>query len=440
MISHQKTSSIKRRTISRAIGFAATSSLLLASPLMASDYSFSGESQTMLRMKTTIDKKKQYPVYEYIRLTMLDNRSDGSGVSFNLGAWGRADLADKTSEQYTDGDLQNAYLSYRAAKNNTVINIGRQFVTEGVATERIDGLYLRSDFAAGIGASAFAGKSVIEESNYKGGNIIYGTRLSHTLAGYYSIGASILKSEAENKSRYREEVGVDLWAHPFKQLDLSGRSSYNNLTEGWMEHSYALALNPLDQLHILVDVSNINYQDYFFNMTTSALNFSNRLIDRNEKMTSLGGAVSYTPLKNLVFSGDYKHYNYEIAKEAEYFGGKATYSLPESFSIGCSVHRMQGQVDRLRYTEYRAFASKKIEHFDLSLDAINIEYDARLNGIRNSYAVTGSAGYEFNEKLKIGTDLEYSQSPDFDNEVRGLVKVTYSFDTKRVEKGGKHEK
>lgn len=446
MISHHiKKSGSSCGNFLRVMGAVATVSSFLATPLMAADnsaaeYSFSGELDTVFRMRTTVDKRKLFPVYEYVRLNMTNNLSDGSVASFHLGAWGRADLADKSTEKYTDGDLQYAYLSYRAAKNNSVVNLGRQFVTEGVATERLDGVYLRNDFVGGFGAAVFAGVPVITETNYQGGNIVYGTRISQTDKKYYTVGLSALKSEREDDSRYREEEGVDLWVHPMEQVDLTGRSSYNSLTNGWMEHAYSLSVVPLDKLRVSADFSHINYYDYFYNMTTSALSFTNRLIDPNEKLTAAGVALSYSPIKNLTIIADYKLYGYEIAKNANYYGGKATYSLPQSYAAGLSVHRMDGKVDRLRYTEYRAYASKQIGQANVSVDLINIGYDERINGVKNSYAVTGSAGYEFNKKVKVGANMEYLRSPDFDNEVRGLLKVTYAFDTNRGEGGGKNEK
>jgi hypothetical protein len=415
-------------------------SLLCSTPLLAGDYSFSGEANTILRMRTTIDKKNIYPAYEYLRLNMTDIRTDGSAVSFYLGAWGRADLADKSGEKYTDSDLQYAYLSYRGAKNNTVVNLGRQFVTEGVAAEKLDGLYLRNDFAAGISAAAFAGKSVITEPTYKGGNFIYGTRLTQSMPKYYTVGVSALKSDTETKSRYREEMGADIWIHPIDKVDLTGRSSYNSITYGWMEHAYTLSVTPMESLRISADVSSINYRDYFFNMTTTALSFSNMIISPNEELTAAGVAVSYVPIKNLSVAADFKRYNYKIAGNADYYGGKATYSLPDSFSAGVGIHRMQGTSASLRYTETRAFASKKLGKADLTVDFHNVWYDKLLNGVRNVYVVTGAAGYQFNEKLTVGADLEYSRNPDFDDEVRGLVKITYAFDTKRSVGGGKSEK
>ena len=207
-----------------------------------------------------------------------------------------------------------------------------------------------------------------------------------------------------------------------------------------MEHAYSLSYAPTDKLRFSTDVSHTNYYDYFYNMTTSTLSFTNRLIDPNEKLTTMGVAAAYTPIKNLTVVADYKRYDYEIAKNADYFGGKVSYSLPQSYAAGLSVHRMDGRVDKLRYTEYRAYGTKKIGKADLSLDFISLGYDASINGVKNSYSVAGSAVYALNESWKAGANVEYSQNPDFDNEVRGLLKVTYSFDSKRGETGVKYEK
>ena len=416
------------------------SSLLWSMPLMASDYSFSGESNTIFRMRTTTDKKTILPAYDYLRLSMVDNGSDGSGVSFYLGAWGRADLADKstTSSSTTDGDLQYAYLTYRAPKNNTVATVGRQFISEGVAAERFDGLYLSSDLDYGFGASVFFGNSVITETgNNKGGELIYGTRISHTNKKYYTVGLSALKNELnKNGGTFREEEGLDLWVRPLEQIDLVGRSSYNSLTNGWMEHNYAMTYSPLATLRVGAEYSHLNLKDYLASVTTSALSLSNPVWRINDRQTSAGASVGYTGIKNLTLAVDYKFYSYDKSGDAAYFGGKASYSLADSYAVGGGVHRMDGGVDKLRYVEARVFASAKYGQVDLTLDAINVNYDKSINGISNSYAITSAVGYAVNRKLKVGADVEYSRNPDYDSEVRGLVKVIYAFDTKYAAEGG----
>lgn len=431
----------KKSFLPRGVGLALLlTTLSCATPLIAGDFSFSGESNTIIRMRNTIYDKNLVPAYEYIRLNLTDNFNDVSGVSFTLGAWGRGDLADKSEKNRTDADLQYAYLTYRAPKNNASVAIGRQFITEGVASERIDGLFLRSEFLYGFGTSAFFGNSVITESSsdplYKGGSVVYGTRLFQTDKKYYTVGVSALKGEQSGDRSYREEEGIDLWIRPVDQIDISGRSTYNSITDGWMEHSYAVTYSPISTLRFGLDYANVNFHDYLLNVTTPALSIFNQIWNENEKQTSIAASTSYTGINNLMIAADYKLYSYDQSGDASYFGGKASYLLPASFLIGGGFHRMQGDVDKLRYNEYRLFASKKLGKSTLTVDAINVNYDKSINDINNSYAITAAADYELNHKLRLGADVEYSKNPDFDHEARAIVKATYTFDTKFVAEGG----
>ena len=157
----------------------AVASLLMVTPLMAAEYSISGESNTIFRMRTNTDKKDIYPLYEYLRLSVVSTDKDGSTISLYVGGWGRGDLGDKSArDRYTDADLQYGYIGFQGAKNNLVINAGRQFVNEGVATERLDGLYVRNDFAAGFAAAAYIGSPVVTEPNLKADDLIFGGRIT----------------------------------------------------------------------------------------------------------------------------------------------------------------------------------------------------------------------------------------------------------------------
>lgn len=418
---------------------AACTALLAAAPAMAADYSISGQSDTVVRMGTTTDKKDIYPLYEFLRLSASSTEKDGSTTSLHLGGWGRGDLGDKSSrDRYTDADLQYGYLSFQGAKNNLVVNAGRQFVNEGVATQRLDGLYVRNDFAAGFAAAAYIGSPVVTEPNLKADDFIFGGRVTQGNYKYYTLGVSALKSYS-NGSDYREEEGLDLWIHPLKQVDVTGRSSYNSITEGWMEHAYTASFTPIDNLQLYADLSNINYKDYFYKVTTNALVFNplTNGIDPNEKLLTLGVGGAYTLLKNITFSADYKHYDYDIAGKANYFGGKVAYTIPDSFGAGFSIHRMDGTLDRLRYTEYRLYATKKLGRTALTLDLINLNYDNTviMNSVKNAVTVVAAGSYEFNKNLQLGASVDYSHNPLFDNEVKGLVKLTYLFDVKSSAEG-----
>lgn len=409
----------------------------------------SGQSDTIIRMGQTVEKKNLYPAYEYLRMSVITDEKDGSTTSFNFGGWARGDMGEKSArDRYVDADVQYGYLSYRGAKNNLLINAGRQFVIEGVAAQRLDGIYVRNDLAAGFAAAAFIGSPVVSEPNFKADDLVFGGRVTQSNYKYYTIGASVLKSFS-GSARYREEEGLDLWLHPIKQIDITGRSSYNSVTDGWMEHAYALSYTPIDSLKVSADISNINYKDYFYKVTTSAFGLFNPItnptgiIDPNEKVLAIGGSVSYSIDKHFTLVGDYKNYNYDIARSAEYYGGKLTYSMPESYAAGISVHRMDGKSDRLNFNEYRVYASKKIGEADLTLDLIDVNYDSgkSMNNVTNAMTIITALSYELSHSLKIGADLDFSRNPDFNREFKGLVKLTYLFDTKHAAGGETtHEK
>lgn len=408
------------------VGIAALCSLLVTA-LAVAETSLGGESSTMVRMRETQDGGKFTSLYEYLNLRTETAVGDRGAVSTGLGGWGRVDLRDRSADRYTNTDLQYGYVSYRGNENNLFLNAGRQFVAEGVATERVDGLYLHSDLAAGFGAAAFVGAPVVVESDFKGGDIVYGGRVTHSMPDYYTIGLSALRTDY-NSSRIREENGIDLWFHPLRQIDVAGRSTYNSITSGWMEHACMATFRLLENLSFNADLSSVSYKDYFYQTTTRVFSFTKGLLDPNEKVFALGGGVDYTLLDNIRLSVDYKNYAYDIAGAARYYGGKATFTLPDSFMAGLSVHRMDGENAKLRYMQYRLFASKKVGKVDLTVDLFDVDYDRPINGVKQTYSASIAATYAITDRIKLSADVDYSKTPDFDRNLTGMVRFSYAFD------------
>ena len=197
-----------------------------------------------------------------------------------------------------------------------------------------------------------------------------------------------------------------------------------------MNHDYVITFNLLENLRISGNTSYISYKDYFYQVTTSALSLTNGLLNPNEKVLTLGGSIDFSPVKYLRLTADYKNYGYDIAGLAQYYGGNATFSLPDSFVAGFSVHRMDVETDNLRYDQYRVFAQKKLGKADLTVDFFNVNYQGAINGIKNTYLVTGAAAYDITENFRVAADINYLKDTLYDNAVTGLVKVTYAFDKK----------
>lgn len=394
-------------------------------PALSPAVDLSGDSRTYVQSRQTADNAKILGAYEYLDFVLQD--IGGETITFHSGGWLRYDLKDEEFGRKTDNDLQYSYLSFKEKTGNTIVNLGRIMVFEGVAAERVDGLYARTDLVGNFAIAAFGGVPVETELDQTGNNSIYGGRLTQQIPGLYRIGLSYLKEE-KRSADFRKEEGLDLWFLPFSKVELVGRSSYNAVTAAWMEHNYSLVLGPFDKLRLTTDVSSISYKDYFTGTTNAAFKFQAGLLDPKETMSLVGETISYAVTKAVNVSLDYKAYSYDIAGDAKYFGGSIGYSSPASGGAGLSLHRMAGDADRLRYSEYRVYGFKKIDKTDVAVDLLDVKYDSAINGVSNAYSATVSAGYELTEKLKLGADIEYSRNPDFDKDVRAFIKAIYRFD------------
>src|SRR5208283_694522 len=126
--------------------------LVVLYPAVSPAVTLAGESNTYLQFREPTDHTRLAPFYEYLNFRM-DDFADNS-VAFHFGGWGKVDLYDKSYGQKNNEDLQYAYVSFTSTKNNTVFNIVRIYVTEGVSAEKVDGIYYRTDLRGGFSVSS----------------------------------------------------------------------------------------------------------------------------------------------------------------------------------------------------------------------------------------------------------------------------------------------
>lgn len=401
-------------------------SLVLLMPFSSLAASITGDSNTYLQSKEIADGQKILGAYEYLDFAIqnLGNES----ISFHTGGWLRYDLKGEEFDNKTSNDLQYSYLSFKSKTDNAIVNLGRVMVFEGVAAERVDGLYARTDLKGNFGISAFGGVPVETEINEPGNNLIYGAHLTHQLPGLYKIGLSYLKEE-KNSEDFRKEEGIDLWIHPINKVDISGRSNYNAITKGWMENTYNLILGPFDKFRFTTEASWINYKDYFTGATSSAFMFpTGGILDPNEKVRRLGEDVAYALTDKMSIGVNYTVYDYEISGSAKSYGGNIRYTVAAQGGAGLSLRRMDGESDSLKYTEYRIYGYKKIDKIDLAVDLLDVDYDNPINGVSNAYSASIAGQYGLTERWKLGADIEYQKNPDFNKDVRLFLKAIYHFD------------
>lgn len=411
----------------RRAGAAVMLLLLAAFPRYgAAEVEIEGTSSTYLQSRETVDGSGLLPLYEYLNFNVQNLGKES--LSFHFGGWVRYDLGDDSYGKDKNSNLQYAFLGYRNSAANAVVNLGRVMIFEGVAAEHVDGVYAGTDLQGGFGVSAYGGAPVMtNEGDDSGSNSIFGARVTHTLEGLYTVGLSYLKQE-KNSADFREEQGVDLWGRPFGRVEIMGRSSYNVLTKRWMQDAYTLLLGPFANLTFNTEFSWIDYESYFDAVTNNAFTFQpGGALNPKEQLTILGETVSYEFNERLSASADYKQYGYDIAGNAIYSGAGVRYSDPRSMGFGVSVHRMDGETDRLSYDEYRVYAIKNYERVDVAVELFDVKYDAAINGRTSAYAASLGAGYELSGTMKLGADVEYAKNPDFDKDVRAFLKLIYRF-------------
>ncbi len=416
----------------QAVGFTIAAALFAVQPAISWAVDLSGDSNTYVGSRQTADGEKILGGYEYLDLAVSDLGSDT--VSFHTGGWLRYDLKGEEFGNKTNNDLSYSYLSFKSKTDNTIVNLGRVMVFEGVAAERVDGLYARTDLAGNFGVSAFGGSPVETNINEPGNNVIYGTRVSHQIPGLYIVGLSYLQ-EKKNSEDFRKEEGVDLWFRPLDKVELFGWSKYNAETRNWMDITYNLGLGPFAALKLNTIASWISYRDYFDGTTNPAFGFKPDVINPSEKVAILGEEAVYSLTNETSVSVDYKGYTYDIAGDAKYYGATVRYGA-ESGGAGLSYHQMDGGTDRLKYKEYRVYGYRKIGKTDLALDLLDVAYAAEINGVKNAYSASAAAGYELTDNLKAVLDAEYSKNPDFDKDIRVFLKLMYKFDLGHGAQGG----
>ena len=163
-------------------GTAFAAAALLLTPATSPAASLAGDSSTYVQSRESADSTKILGAYEYLDFDVQNIGNET--ISFHTGGWLRYDLKDEEFGKKTNNDLQYSYLSFKSKTDNTVVNLGRVMVFEGVAAERVDGLYARTDLMYGFGISAFGGNPVEDgNADLPGDNVIYGGRRAHAMPG-----------------------------------------------------------------------------------------------------------------------------------------------------------------------------------------------------------------------------------------------------------------
>jgi hypothetical protein len=411
------------------------------------------DSTTMIRFsqddRAGFSKGDFVPATQFLGVD-VDKLGDGN-LSLHLYGWGRLDLADKSfNDNGADGSLTYGYLQYRFDQANGLVRVGRTFIREGIISEQVDGLVAHTDLPLGFGLTAFGGATVHtadmrgEKDDGKGDGI-FGGRLSYRYGGILELGlAGVSESDApsldtpqhqllENDGRFGSHrlIGGDIWLAPHRMVEIMGHSSYNTETEGFAEHSYLLNVKPSKDLVVAAEYNEYNDRDLFY----SSVIFASVLDNLNDKSRVGGGSVSYQLTKAAELTADYKHYNRERG-DADRFGANLRFNLKDK-ALRTGIGYFYLDADREfavnpavngngSFHALRGYAMHDAKSHFAALDAIAYIYRQKVNDERSSWEMSGSLGYRFTPALALSGDVIYGQNPEYDDELKGLLRLTYN--------------
>lgn len=424
---------------------------LLALPGVASSAEVSVDATSIVRFEQRadqgIDKKDIAPATQFLGVD-VDKLADGN-LSLHLYGWGREDIRDKSfnSDQAT-GSLTYGYLQYRFNRASDA-RLGRFFVHEGIVNEQVDGLSVRTELPLGFGVTAFGGanvhtKKLLNENTDGKGDAIFGGRVNYRYKGMLELGASgVYESKAPTLVNHslgtqlgnRRLIGGDVWLSPFKMVEAMGHTSYNTETKSVAEHTYLLNVKPLHHLVLTGEYNEHRERSFFFN---SAL-FASFTTNPNEKSRSVGGSASYEITKAVEVAADYKHYKREIGSADRYGADLKLSFLDNSVRSGLGYHYLHADqgfaitgTPSASYHELRAYTMHDTKTYFAAVDVIDFIFKDRVFNERSAWEAVASVGYHLTPALAVSGDFSYGRNPQFTEEMRGLVRVTYNmtFDSK----------
>ena len=398
-----------------------------APPAAAMDFSL--ESRTYVPARGIDGGDTHLLFYEYLS---LDAGNLGvPGLYVRAGGWGRADLADETFGQKTNGDLQYGYLGWRGPRSNMEARLGRVDLTAGAARNEVfDGALFGTDLPAGFDLTLFGGVPAASDEDGRSGDTLYGGRLSQGREGLYRIGASYLKEENDSEDA-REQAGADVFLAPVALVRLSGSSLYDLRDDGWAQHDYRVDVGPFaGRMRLAATWRSTDYRHYFQAVRNSAF----EQVSAEEQLDRIGGQLRFDLGRGLSLTGEYASYAYDLAESAESYGGSLDWAGPR-YTAGAGYLQMHGDAPQERYQQFRAYATAPLGPVALAAGVEHLAYEEPINGEDSATTGTLTLGYALSKALELSASAEYGVTPEMEREAGFLLALIWRYDAS-TKKGG----
>jgi hypothetical protein len=424
-----------KRFLPAIVSFSLFLPLLFSGTAPAADVTFSSKTYGLLYQREFPggEKDRYAPLYEYFSADA--SNLGGQPIAFHFYGWGRADLAERSGSDRTSGEIGSLYLEFLPPQGNAQAKLGRFFLTEGVAMDTIDGAFVKATSPVGLGVSLYGGVPV-EYSILAGaerGDSLYGGRVFFVKAGFAELGASYLKENGSPGSLDRALYGGDLWVRVASGVELTGQASYNHTVREMASERYAVRIVPNPTVDISAGYEAYTYEGLFRSALNPAFVFPT--VDITDEVQSIFGIVDWEFIPGWTAEVAGKNIRHDRADPGDANRGEVglrhTYNDKKDVA-GIAAAFVSADRSENEYREYRGFATYSPPKIRLALDALTHRYEREpIPGIgkKNAYQIVASAGYQILAALQLSGNLTYTQSPIFDKDYAGLVRLSYDLGT-----------
>jgi hypothetical protein len=224
-------------------------------------------------------------------------------------------------------------------------------------------------------------------------------------------------------------VGGDVWFSPHKSVEIMGHTSYNIETKGVAENTYLVNVKPLHHLVLTGEYNEHRERNYLYSWTL----FSGAALDPAERSRSLGGSASYGISKAVEVAADYKRYTRGIGNADRYGADIKLSFLDNTVRSGLAYHYLRAGKEfaisgtpSASYHELRGYVMHDTKTYFAAVDVIGFIFKEKVFDEKAAWEAMASLGYHLTPALAVSGDFSYGRNPQFTEEAKGLVRLTYN--------------
>jgi hypothetical protein len=152
-----------------------------------------------------------------------------------------------------------------------------------------------------------------------------------------------------------------------------------------------------------------------------------------ETIGKINTEARYIVLRRVTLSAAYNHLVYDSATSGNRYGGAVgvLWGKDRESTVNVGVYDLE-RADN-GYLELRGYFYQDIvKKAFVALDAAYYQLDQEIYGVGQGFNGTGSVGWHVLPGLDLSAAAIYLSSPYYDYDLRGLLKVSYSFDKRNL--------